>query len=258
MGEKHLALGVLTEIFKRMFWVLLSTRSHLQRPPVAQMVKNPPAAGETWVRSLGFGRSPGEGHGNPLQCSCLENPMDRGAWRAAVRGVAKRWARPSDFHSTHCICGDMYLQVLHAECPSNAHKRSRWHAPNMSRHHGRVRWLQGTSPQHLCPARPTQWWRRQAGTRFGDRQLRRKEAMDELLSDWGGDCLYCVFIHSFVPQTRSLLWVWDGGTRGLCCICRRSGRLQLILLHLRYMAIPSTEAPFLLVCPFLIMTLPSR
>ena len=37
----------------------------------------------------GSGRSPGGGHGNPLQCSCLENPMDRGAWRAAVRGVAK-------------------------------------------------------------------------------------------------------------------------------------------------------------------------
>ena len=37
----------------------------------------------------GLGRSPGEGNGNPLQYSCLENPMDRGAWRAAVHGVAK-------------------------------------------------------------------------------------------------------------------------------------------------------------------------
>ena len=36
-----------------------------------------------------MGRSPGEGHGNPLQCSCLENPMDRGAWWATVHGVAK-------------------------------------------------------------------------------------------------------------------------------------------------------------------------
>ena len=35
----------------------------------------------------GYGRSPGEGHGNPLQCSCLENRMDRGAWRAAVHGA---------------------------------------------------------------------------------------------------------------------------------------------------------------------------
>ena len=37
----------------------------------------------------GLGRSPGGGHGNPLQCSCLENPMDRGAWWATVHGVAK-------------------------------------------------------------------------------------------------------------------------------------------------------------------------
>ena len=37
----------------------------------------------------GLGRSPGEGNGNPLQYSCLESPMDRGAWRAAVHGVTK-------------------------------------------------------------------------------------------------------------------------------------------------------------------------
>ena len=39
----------------------------------------------------GLGRSPGGGHGNPLQYSCLENPMDRGAWRATVHGVTKSW-----------------------------------------------------------------------------------------------------------------------------------------------------------------------
>ena len=38
---------------------------------------------------LGLGRCPGERNGNPLQYSCLENPMDRGAWRAAVHGVTK-------------------------------------------------------------------------------------------------------------------------------------------------------------------------
>ena len=36
-----------------------------------------------------LGRSPGGGHGNPLQCSCLENSMDRGAWWATVHGVAR-------------------------------------------------------------------------------------------------------------------------------------------------------------------------
>ena len=39
----------------------------------------------------GSGRSPGEVNGNPLQYSCLENPMDRGAWWATVHGVAKSW-----------------------------------------------------------------------------------------------------------------------------------------------------------------------
>ena len=58
------------------------------------MVKNPPAnAGD--VRDLdlipGSGRSPGVGNGNPLQDSCLENPMDKGAWLATVHGVAKSW-----------------------------------------------------------------------------------------------------------------------------------------------------------------------
>ena len=44
----------------------------------------------------GLGRSPREGNGNPLQYPCLENPMDGGAWRATVHGVAKSWTRLSD------------------------------------------------------------------------------------------------------------------------------------------------------------------
>ena len=44
----------------------------------------------------GWGRSLGEGIGNPLQDSCLENSMDRGAWWAAVCAVAKNWTRLSD------------------------------------------------------------------------------------------------------------------------------------------------------------------
>ena len=53
--------------------------------PGGSMVKNPPTtAGDTADTSSipGLGRSPGEGNGNPLQCSCLGNPMDREAWRA--------------------------------------------------------------------------------------------------------------------------------------------------------------------------------
>ena len=47
----------------------------------------------------GSGRSSGEGNGNPLQYSCVENPMDGGAWWATVHGVAKSQTRPSNFTS---------------------------------------------------------------------------------------------------------------------------------------------------------------
>ena len=58
---------------------------------VAPVVKNPPAnAGDIVAGSIpGLGRSPGGGHGNPLQYSYLENLMDRGVWRATVHRVAK-------------------------------------------------------------------------------------------------------------------------------------------------------------------------
>ena len=46
----------------------------------------------------GLGRSPGEGNDSPLQYSCLENPMDRGAWRATVHGVPKSRTPLSDYH----------------------------------------------------------------------------------------------------------------------------------------------------------------
>ena len=63
---------------------------------VAVVVNNLPAnAGD--IRNMGSvsrsKRSPGGGHGKPLQCSCLEKPMDGGAWRATVHGVAKSQAR---------------------------------------------------------------------------------------------------------------------------------------------------------------------
>ena len=55
----------------------------------------------------------GEGTGNPLQYSCLENPMGRGAWWAAVHGVAEGWTRESDFTSTfhfHALEKEMATQ----------------------------------------------------------------------------------------------------------------------------------------------------
>ena len=80
----------------------------------SSVVKNPPAnVGD--IRALGsipgLGRFPGEGNGNPLQYSCLENPMDRRAWRAAVHRVAKSWTRlkwlSTHTHTTPRIKGDM-------------------------------------------------------------------------------------------------------------------------------------------------------
>ena len=62
------------------------------------MVKNLPGnIGDTRDAGSipGSGRTPGEGNGNLLQCSCLENPRDRGAWWAAVYGVAQSWTRLS-------------------------------------------------------------------------------------------------------------------------------------------------------------------
>ena len=51
--------------------------------------KNPPANAEDKGSIPGLRRSPGEGNGNPLQYSCLGNPIDRGAWQATVHGVTK-------------------------------------------------------------------------------------------------------------------------------------------------------------------------
>ena len=63
---------------------------------VALVVEDSPANAED-IRDVGLipgsGRSAGGGCGNPLQNTCLENPMDRGAWRAAVHRVAKSWTR---------------------------------------------------------------------------------------------------------------------------------------------------------------------
>ena len=77
------------------------------------MVKNPPAnAGDKGDSGSipGSGKSPGGGHGNPLQYSCLENPMDRGAWRATVHGVAESDA--TEQAHTHFDTPEIYFVVV--------------------------------------------------------------------------------------------------------------------------------------------------
>ena len=63
---------------------------------VVLVVKNPPANAGGAGSIPGWGRFPGEGNGDPLQYSCLENPMDRGAWQAIVHVVAKSRTQLSD------------------------------------------------------------------------------------------------------------------------------------------------------------------
>ena len=72
---------------------MICPRSHNYKGfPGGSVVKNQPAnAGDTRDWGLIPGRSPGGRHGNPLQCSCLENHMDRGAWWATVHEVARSW-----------------------------------------------------------------------------------------------------------------------------------------------------------------------
>ena len=88
---------------------------------------------ETWVRSLGSGRCPGEGNGSPLQHSCLENPMDRGAWRATVHGVAKRhdWAHIHSRHSSDSVCHSvMAREPRQGWSASTIHQWTQWKSPH--------------------------------------------------------------------------------------------------------------------------------
>ena len=69
----------------------------------------------------GLGRSPEERNSNPLQCSYLENPMDRGAWRAIAHGAAQSWTRRSD-QRFHFLTGTQQLPhepglCLYLTCP---------------------------------------------------------------------------------------------------------------------------------------------
>ena len=84
------------------------------------MVKNPPAnAGDTRNAGSvpGLGKSPGVGNGNPIQYSCLENSMDRGAWQATVHGVTEsdtpthaHWSLVNSF--CKFLLGNCYLLYL--------------------------------------------------------------------------------------------------------------------------------------------------
>ena len=82
------------------------------------MLKNPPANIED-TRDLGsvpgLGRYPGVGNGSPLQYSCLENPLDRGAWLTTLHGVTKSWARLKQL-STHTLAPECFTWEVIVPC----------------------------------------------------------------------------------------------------------------------------------------------
>ena len=95
--------------------------------PGGAVARNPPAnAGDTRDAGStpGLGRSPGVGNSNPLQFSCLKNPLDRGAWWATVHRVAKSWTQLSDGAHTHAVTlglGEEPSQVSGKSSPPYGH-----------------------------------------------------------------------------------------------------------------------------------------
>ena len=147
---------------------------------VAQMVKSPPTVWETRVRSLEKGMATyssvltwkfhgqrslagysswsckrighdlatkhGKGNGNLLQYSCLENPVDRGAWRAAVHGGAQSWTRLKRL-SMHVCIGEGTGNPLRYSCLENLRDRGTWWTAvyGVSQSQTRLKWLSSSS-----------------------------------------------------------------------------------------------------------------
>ena len=93
-----------------------SLQGYIRASLVAQMIKNLPAMQETWVQTLGWEDALEKGirNSNPLQCSCLENSMDREAWWATVHGVTKSqtWLSDSHIHTQGYIMNVMSPSTL--------------------------------------------------------------------------------------------------------------------------------------------------
>ena len=95
--------------------------------PVGSVIKKPPAnSGDAVdVGSIpGWGRSPRWGNGNPLQSSCLGNPMDRGAWRATVHGVSKSQTLLSNWACV-CVCAHTHTHTHYTMCPHGGPDKTR-------------------------------------------------------------------------------------------------------------------------------------
>ena len=89
----HIPLSLLC--YSTFLWILIPCF------PGGSVVKNPPATSADLGSNPDLGRSPGGGHGNPLHCFCLENPMDRGSWQATVHSVAKSDTTEATWHTRY-------------------------------------------------------------------------------------------------------------------------------------------------------------
>ena len=97
-------------------------------PLVVLVVKNPPANagdGRDTASIPGLGRSPGGEHGNPLQYSCLENPMDREAWQSTVHRVTKSWTQLKQLNTQYTTVHIYHIFIIHFGLP-------RWHSGKKS------------------------------------------------------------------------------------------------------------------------------
>ena len=100
---------------------------------------------ETWVWSLSGGDSPEGGHGNPLQYSCLENPMDRGAWRATVHRVQRVGQEGSNIARTHA---DNHTEWTQSGVTFQHYEQRRW-LLNVINGHRRVCSAQSNVEDHF-------------------------------------------------------------------------------------------------------------
>ena len=112
---------------------------------------------EAWVQSLGQERSPGGGHGYPLQYSCLEHSMDRGAWQVTVHAVAKSWTQLNDLTLSLSLTSMFKQPAQPYQCVSAVY----W--AHLQEHYPVV--LIASFLTHPCPLHPE--WAKRAPKQYG-------------------------------------------------------------------------------------------
>ena len=160
-------------------WILIFTADCLQLPKYGLLGGSDGKASAYNVGDLGLipgsGRSPGEGNGNPLQCSCLENPMDQGAWWATIHGVAKsrtqQWFHFTSLHFKYGLLGGSVVKNTRVQSLGQEGPSEKEIATDSSILAWKILWTGG-------PAGYSSWGHRESDTteRLGARAWTDKEA----------------------------------------------------------------------------------